>query len=441
MEYNIALISLGCPKNQVDSEVMMGLLKDGGFNLVSDQNAADIIVVNTCGFIEDAKQESIDVILEACSLKRTGRCKLLVATGCLSQRYGGELMKEIPEIDAMLGTTSFPEIVNTIKNALGGSREVKIWNPSVQIKEGLSKIRSTPAYTAYLKIADGCDNFCSYCIIPALRGRYRSRKETEIITEAETLALKGTKELILVAQDISRYGVDLYGYPVLPDLLERLCAIRGIEWVRLLYCYPDGITDRLISAIKKEDKICNYIDMPIQHISDEILKRMNRGTTGRDIENTVKRLKAEIPGLILRSTLIVGFPGETEEDFKCLLSFVKKGYFDRLGVFAYSREEGTPAYRMDGQIPSETAEERKDIIMKEQQKISLHKNSLMVGRSERVLVEGKEEKYYFGRTYGDAPEIDNQVLFQSVSPLKAGEFVTIKLEHALEYDVIGSVLR
>ncbi|MDI6704736.1 MAG: 30S ribosomal protein S12 methylthiotransferase RimO [Bacillota bacterium] len=441
MEYNVAIISLGCPKNQVDSEVMMGLLKDSGFKLVSDQNEADIIVVNTCGFIEDAKQESIDVILEACSLKRTGRCKLLVAAGCLSQRYGKELMEEIPEIDAMVGTTSFTEIVNTIKKALRGSKEVRIWDPSVQIKEGLSKIQSTPVYTAYLKIADGCDNFCSYCIIPALRGRYRSRKEDEILSEAETLALKGTKELVLIAQDITRYGMDLYGEPVLPDLLEGLCRIRGIEWVRLLYCYPDGITEKLISTIKKEEKICNYIDMPIQHISDEVLKRMNRRTTGSDIENTVKRLKVEIPGLILRSTVIVGFPGETEEDFNCLLCFVKKGYFDRLGVFVYSREEDTPAYHMDRQISRETAEKRKDIIMKEQQKISLLKNALMVGRSERVLVEGKEEKYYFGRTYGDAPEIDNQVLFQSASPLKAGEFVTVKLEHAFEYDVIGSVLK
>jgi ribosomal protein S12 methylthiotransferase len=440
MKYKVALISLGCPKNQVDSEVMMGLLKENGFELTGNEKKADIIVINTCGFIEDAKQESIDTILEMARLKEHGNCRLLVVAGCLSQRYGEELMREMPEIDAMVGTTSFPEIIQTINSALEGKREINIKDADSEIDEGLPKVQSTPKYTAYLKIADGCDNRCSYCVIPKLRGMYRSRRENEIVKEAESLASQGVKEIILIAQDTAGYGKDIYGESRLPGLLRRLCSIQGIEWIRLLYCYPDGINEELIRTIKSQAKVCNYLDMPIQHISDNVLKRMNRRTTGKEIENKIRKLKHEIPDLVLRSTVIVGFPGETQEDFEELLSFIKKGYFDRLGVFAYSREENTPAYNMKGQVPRAIAEKRRDFIMEAQQKISLNKNSLLVGRVVKVLVEGKEGNYYYGRTYGDAPEIDNQVLFTSEAVVRKGSFAMVKIEHALEYDIIGRVL-
>lgn len=437
MQYKVAMVSLGCAKNLVDSEVMLGLLSENGYELVEDPGKANIIVINTCGFITDAKQESIDTIIEMGQYKEKGSCRLLVITGCLPQRYGDELMKELPEIDVLLGTTSFTEIVEAIKKSLEGRKVLNVKGVNREIEEGLPRMQSTPDYTAYLKIADGCDNCCSYCIIPRLRGRYRSRKEEYILGEARLLARKGVKELILIAQDTTKYGLDLYGERRLPRLLNELVRIDGIKWIRLLYCYPDGITKELIDTIKSEEKICNYLDIPLQHVSTRVLERMNRRYTEEDIVELIERLKEEIPGLVLRTTMIVGFPGETEGDFNNLLEFVKKGYFDRLGVFTYSREEGTPAYNMEGQVPRRVAKKREELIMKAQQRISLEKNTQKIGRVFEVLVEGKEDDMYFGRTYGDSPEIDGLVLFKSKKAVNVGDFVLVRIDHALEYDLIG----
>jgi len=437
MSYKTALISLGCAKNLVDSEMMLGILKENNFDIIEDPRNAEIIIINTCAFIEDAKQESIDTIIEAGRYKKEGKCKLLVVTGCLSQRYGKKLQRGMPEIDAILGTSSYPEIVDTISLVLKGSQQFKLKRADHGIFEGLPRLQTTPEYTAYLKIADGCDNLCSYCIIPMLRGRYRSRKEENIIDETRQLALQGVKEVILVAQDITKYGIDLYGEYRLARLLDGLCQIEGIKWIRLQYCYPDGINDELINIIKNRKKICKYLDIPIQHISERILKKMNRKSTSKEIESLVTRLKKEIPEIILRTTLIVGFPGESGQDFKELLKFVKKGYFDRLGVFIYSREEGTPAYHMKDQVDEKTAQERQKIIMEAQQSISLNKNRKKIGKIIKVLIEGNEGSAYFGRTYGDSPEIDNLVYFSSDLSLQPGKFVKVKISQAFEYDLIG----
>jgi ribosomal protein S12 methylthiotransferase len=435
-----AIITLGCPKNQVDSEMIKGLLIEKGYRYVDRPEKADIIVVNTCGFIQDAKQESINTLLEIANYKKEGRCTLLVATGCLTQRYGRELLREIPEIDVVLGTTSFPGIVRAVDESLMGKRVLDIGHRDAVIPEGLP--RSTPkgAHYEYLKIAEGCDNHCSYCIIPKLRGKYRCRREEDIIREAKRLVSGKVRELILIAQDTTGYGRDLYDEMQLPKLLDRLCGIEGLNWIRLLYCYPDGITGELINTIERQPNICKYLDIPVQHASDRILRLMNRRTTAARTEKLLSSIRERLPGLVIRSTVIVGFPGETDQDFESVLTFVRRGYFDRLGVFTYSREEDTPAYNMKDRVPQKLAEERKEILMLEQQRISLKNNASMVGHEVEVIVDGRDDCQYYGRTYRDAPEIDNLVLFTSDMAKKAGDFARVRIEHAFEYDLVGRVV-
>jgi ribosomal protein S12 methylthiotransferase len=436
----VSIITLGCPKNQADSEMIKGLLMEKGYTYEQDPALADIIVVNTCGFIEDAKQESINTLLEMAQYKKTGRCRLMVASGCLAQRYGKELMREMPEIDVLLGTTSFPEIIEAVKQAAQGKRVLNIRHPDSVIPEGLPRDSLEKSHYAYLRIAEGCDNHCSYCIIPRIRGSYRSRRWEDILEEGKFLVSGGVKELILVAQDTTGYGRDLYGERKLPWLINKLCEIDGLHWMRLLYCYPDGITRELVETMRDQSKLCNYLDIPIQHASDRILRLMNRRTTAAQTERLLNYVKENIPGVIIRSTVIVGFPGETDDDFKKLLALVRKGYIDRLGVFVYSREEDTPAYGFSGRVPRSTAEQRREILMLEQQQISLKNNREMVGKVLEVLADGRDRDGYYGRTYGDAPEIDNAVLFHSDREIKAGEYVRVKVEHALEYDLVGRVV-
>ncbi len=436
----VSIITLGCPKNQADSEMIKGLLMEKGYTYEQDPALADIIVVNTCGFIEDAKQESINTLLEMAQYKKTGRCRLMVASGCLAQRYGKELMREMPEIDVLLGTTSFPEIIEAVKQAAQGKRVLNIRHPDSVIPEGLPRDSLEKSHYAYLRIAEGCDNHCSYCIIPRIRGSYRSRRWEDILEEGKFLVSDGAKELILVAQDTTGYGRDLYGERKLPWLINKLCEIDGLHWMRLLYCYPDGITRELVETMRDQSKLCNYLDIPIQHASDRILRLMNRRTTAAQTERLLNYVKENIPGVIIRSTVIVGFPGETEDDFKRLLTLVRKGYIDRLGVFVYSREEDTPAYGFSGRVPRSTAEQRREILMLEQQQISLKNNREMVGKVLEVLTDGRDRDGYYGRTYGDAPEIDNTVLFHSDKEIMAGEYVRVKVEHALEYDLVGRVV-
>jgi len=436
----VSIITLGCPKNQADSEMIKGLLMEKGYTYEQDPALADIIVVNTCGFIEDAKQESINTLLEMAQYKKTGRCGLMVASGCLAQRYGKELMREMPEIDVLLGTTSFPEIIEAVKQAAQGKRVLNIRHPDFAIPEGLPRDSLEKSHYAYLRIAEGCDNHCSYCIIPRIRGSYRSRRWEDILEEGKFLVSDGAKELILVAQDTTGYGRDLYGERKLPWLINKLCEIDGLHWMRLLYCYPDGITRELVETMRDQSKLCNYLDIPIQHASDRILRLMNRRTTAAQTERLLNYVKENIPGVIIRSTVIVGFPGETEDDFKRLLTLVRKGYIDRLGVFVYSREEDTPAYGFSGRVPRSTAEQRREILMLEQQQISLKNNREMVGKVLEVLTDGRDRDGYYGRTYGDAPEIDNAVLFHSDKEIMAGEYVRVKVEHALEYDLVGRVV-
>lgn len=436
----VSIVTLGCPKNQADSELIKGLLMEKGYSYEQDPALADVIVVNTCGFIEDAKQESINTLLEMAQYKKIGRCRLMVATGCLAQRYGKELMREMPEIDVLVGTTSFPEIVEAINQAAQGKRVLNIRHPDFVIPEGLPRDSLENSHYAYLRIAEGCDNHCSYCIIPRIRGRYRSRCWEDILEEGRSLVSGGAKELILIAQDTTGYGRDLYGERKLPWLLSKLCDIDGLYWLRLLYCYPDGITRELVETMNAQPKLCNYLDIPIQHASDRILRSMNRRTTAAQTERLLSYVKENIPGVVIRSTLIVGFPGETDDDFQKLLNLVRKGYIDRLGVFVYSREEDTPAYGFSGRVPRSTAEERREILMLEQQRISIRNNRAMVGKVLEVLTDGHDQDGYYGRTYGDAPEIDNAVLFHSDREIKAGEYVRVKVEHALEYDLVGRVV-
>jgi ribosomal protein S12 methylthiotransferase len=436
----VSIVTLGCPKNQADSELIKGLLMERGYSYEQDPALADIIVVNTCCFIEDAKRESINTLLEMAQYKITGRCRLLVASGCLAQRYGKELMREMPEIDVLLGTTSFPEIIEAISQAAQGKRVLNIRHPDFVLPEGLPRDSLGKSHYAYLRIAEGCDNHCSYCIIPRIRGSYRSRHWEDILEEGRYLVSGGAKELILIAQDTTGYGRDLYGERRLPWLINKLCDIDGLYWLRLLYCYPDGITRELIETMNAQPKLCNYLDIPIQHASDRILRRMNRRTTAAQTERLLSYVKENIPGVVIRSTVIVGFPGETDDDFRKLLTLVRKGYIDRLGVFVYSREEDTPAYGFSGRVPRSTAEQRREILMLEQQQISLRNNRAMVGKVLEVMTDGHDRDGYYGRTYGDAPEIDNAVLFHSDKEIKAGEYVRVKVEHALEYDLVGRVV-
>lgn len=429
--------TLGCPKNINDSEIAMGNLEEKGFTIVDSPDEADAIIVNTCGFIEDAKKESIDEIFNMAAYKEKN--KKLVISGCLVQRYADELYKEIPEANGFIGVNDYDKLPKLLEE-LEKSNERFLENSSCDLSEGEVKIRhlTENPYTSYLKIAEGCDNICSYCIIPEIRGPYRSRTIKNVIEEAEMLSKSGCKELILIAQDLTYYGIDNYGKPMLSTLLRKLCKVEGIEWIRLLYCYEERIDDELIRTIASEDKICNYIDIPIQHASDKILDNMNRATTNESLYRTLSKLRSQIPDIHIRTTLIVGFPGETEEDFNILSDFVSDQKFSRLGVFTYSREEGTAAATMDNQIPEDIKQERLDCIMMKQMEISLEGNRKKIGKILDVIVDSMEEEgVYSGRTRYDAPEIDNSVVFTSNSVHKPGDIVPVEILEAYDYDLEG----
>ena len=437
----IALESLGCSKNLVDAEIMMGILNRKGYKLVGDFEEADIILVNTCGFIESAKQESIQTILELAQLKETANLKLLIVTGCLAQRYSEELKQEIPEIDAIVGTGSYQQIDEIIANLEKENNIVSLNDIEFAYNEDLPRYVTTPDYMAYLKIGEGCDNHCTYCIIPKLRGKYRSRKIEDIVKEAKDLAAKGVKELVVIAQDTTKYGFDLYGEVKLPELLEELAQIEGIKWIRIMYSYPESITEELVKVMKKYDNICNYFDMPIQHASNRILKLMNRYTTKEDIRAKVEMIRSYLPDATLRTTIIVGFPGETDEDFKEVIEFAKEIKFDRLGAFAYSREEDTAADKLPNHLEEEVKLRRRDELMLVQQGISEELNSKKIGNEYEVLIEEQiEDKVYIGRTQGDAEEIDSIVYVKSENQLEPGDFVKVKIDKALEYDLMGDVI-
>ena len=437
----IALESLGCSKNLMDAEIMTGILKEKGYEFVEEFAEADIIIVNTCGFIRDAKQESIDTIVELSQLKEFGKLKYLIVTGCLAQRYADELLEEIPEIDAIVGTGNFMNISEIIDRLESEKNVTEIGNIEFAFDETLPRYVSTPEHMAYLKIGEGCSNHCTYCIIPKLRGKYRSRKIEDIVEEAKTLASEGVKELVVIAQDTTRYGEDLYGEAKLAELLEELAGIEGIKWIRIMYSYPESITEKLIDVIAAHDNICSYFDMPIQHASNRVLKRMNRRTSKEDIRNKVEMIRSKIPDAVIRTTVIVGFPGETEEDLEELIEFMKEIKFDRLGAFAYSREEDTPADRMDGHMDEEIKEERRERVMMVQQAISEEINQKREDKVFEVLIEEEaEEGVYVGRTQGDAEEIDSVVYVNSDEELEIGSFVNVYITEAMEYDLIGDVV-
>lgn len=436
---NILFVSLGCDKNLVDTEVMLGLLAERGHEMVDSEEIADVIVINTCCFIHDAKEESIQTILEMAEYKKAGSCKALIVTGCLAQRYKQEIIDEIEEVDAVLGTTSYDKIVEAIDEALEGHSSVEMTDinalPIVESK----RLVTTGGHFAYLKIAEGCDKHCTYCIIPKIRGNFRSVPMERLIREAEELVAQGVKELILVAQETTLYGKDLYGEKSLHKLLRELCKISGLRWIRILYCYPEEIYDELIQTMKEEPKICHYLDLPIQHASDAVLKRMGRRTTRKELTEKVQKLRKEIPDIVLRTTLITGFPGETEEDHETLMEFVDEMEFDRLGVFTYSAEEDTPAASMEGQIPEEVKEERRDALMELQQEVSYDKGTERIGQELLVMIEGKVsgESAYIARTYGDAPKVDGYIFVQTGELLVTGDFAKVRVTGAMEYDLIG----
>ena len=470
----LLFVSLGCDKNLVDSEEMLGLLTGNGFEIVDDETEAEAIVVNTCCFINDAKEESVNTILEMAEYKKTGSCKVLVVTGCMAQRYKNEIIEEVPEVDAVLGTTSYGDILKAIREAMEG-KHFQEFKDIDYLPEKLGKrVLTTGGHFGYLKIAEGCDKHCTYCIIPSLRGKFRSVPEERLlkqaeyifacnvliihkisklrgkfrsvpmerlVTQAKEMAEEGVKELILVAQETTVYGTDIYGKKSLHILLKELCKIKGIRWIRVLYCYPEEIYDELIQTMKEEKKICHYLDLPIQHASDRILKRMGRRTTQAELVEIVNKLRREIPDIVLRTTLISGFPGETQEDHEELMSFVDEMEFDRLGVFTYSPEEDTPAATMPDQVAEEVKEARRDEIMELQQEISYDKGKDRIGQELLVMIEGKvaDESAYIGRTYGDAPKVDGYIFVQTGELLMTGDFAKVRVTGALEYDLIGEL--
>lgn len=439
---NILFISLGCDKNLVDSEVMLGLLDSRGYQIVDDETIADVIVVNTCCFIHDAKEESIQTILEMAEYKKTGRLKALVVTGCLAQRYQQEIIDEIPEVDAVLGTASYDKIAEAIDEALDGHTEMYLEDIDRLPQVSSKRLVTTGGHYAYLKIAEGCDKHCTYCIIPKVRGNYRSVPMEQLLKEAKELAEGGVKELILVAQETTVYGQDIYGEKSLHRLLRELCKIDGIQWIRLLYCYPEEIDANLIRVMKEEPKICHYLDLPIQHASDAILKKMGRRTSKAQLVDTIRTLREEIPDVTLRTTLITGFPGETEEQHQELVEFVDEMEFDRLGVFTYSPEENTPAAEMPDQIPEEVKEDRQAELMELQQEIAFDLAEDMIDREVLVMIEGKvaDENAYVGRTYRDAPNVDGLIFINTDEELMSGDFAKVKVTGAMEYDLIGELM-
>ncbi|MGI6205655.1 MAG: 30S ribosomal protein S12 methylthiotransferase RimO [Anaerovoracaceae bacterium] len=429
--------TLGCPKNTVDSESMSVILKNGGHTVTDDPYDADALVVNTCAFIKDAKEESIDAIFDMAGVKKNSG-QLLIVTGCLPQRYAEDLYREIPEVDAFLGVNDYEHINEVLGQAAEGKRVSSVHRAPAEYDELEGRAVNAGDASAYLRIAEGCDNVCSYCIIPAIRGPYRSRRIENIVKEAEELAAAGTKELVLIAQDVSAYGKDIYGDYVLYKLLRKLCRIDGIRWIRLLYCYEDSITDELIETIKDEEKICDYIDIPLQHINDRILSDMNRHSTSESIRNTISRLRAAIPDIHIRTTFITGFPGETEEEFMELQDFIEETKFDRLGVFSYSPEEDTPAAEMPDQIDDEVKDARRDALMELQRVISLENNKKKIGTVQETIIEEKsDDGTYLGRTRYDAPEIDDGVILVSDKELKPGDFVYVRVTDAFDYDITG----
>lgn len=438
----ILFISLGCDKNLVDTEVMLGMLASRGYQMTDDENEADIIVVNTCCFIHDAKEESIQNILEMAEYKKGGRLKALIVTGCLAQRYRQEVLEEIPEVDAVLGTASYDKILETIDQVLGGGTAVTIADVDILPQVETKRLVTTGGHFAYLKIAEGCDKHCTYCIIPKIRGSFRSVPMETLLDEARYLAEGGVKELILVAQETTLYGRDLYGRKMLPELLRELCKIEGIRWIRILYCYPEEITDELIQVMKEEKKICHYVDLPIQHANDEILKRMGRRTTKQELKDIIFKLRREIPDICIRTTLITGFPGETSRQHEELLEFVEEMEFDRLGVFTYSPEEDTPAASMPGQVEEEIKEERQAELMELQQEIVFGQAERMTGREVLVMIEGKiaDENAYVGRTYRDAPNVDGLIFVNTEEELMSGDFARVQVSGAVDYDLIGGIV-
>lgn len=441
MTYNIGMVSLGCAKNQTDAEIMLGILADEGHSIVSDPAEADVIIVNTCGFIEPAKQESIDNILEMAEYKN-GRCKLLIATGCLAERYHDDILTELPEVDAIVGTGDFHKISEVIKNASLGEKPVLFGHKDYTPEEGLPRVLSTPHYTAYLKISDGCDNNCTYCAIPMIRGKYRSRRIEDIVAEAEDLAKSGVRELILIAQDTSRYGKDIYDGFALDRLLEELVKVDGIEWIRVHYFYAEAVTENLLKVMAKHDKICNYIDIPIQHINNRILRRMARRTNRDEIISKLEMIRKYMPDSVIRTSMIVGFPGETDEEFQELYDFVDDIKFDRMGVFAYSQEEDTPAADFPDQIDESVKAERLDRLMTLQQRISFENNQKKIGKTLEVLVEGYDPDnfMYVGRSRGDSIDIDGKVYVASEDELEIGEIVKVLILDAGEYDLTGKTI-
>lgn len=435
----ILFISLGCDKNLADSEEMLGLLTAGGHEITDDETQADAIVINTCCFIKDAKEESVETILEMAEYKKTGSCHALIVTGCMAQRYQKEIIEEVPEVDAVLGTTSYGDIVKALEEAVAGNHFEEFRDIDYLPDTGSKRVLTTGGHFGYLKIAEGCDKHCTYCIIPKLRGKFRSVPMERLIAQAEDMAEQGVKELILVAQETTVYGKDLYGKKSLHILLKKLCEIRGIRWIRILYCYPEEIYDELIETIRDEKKICHYLDIPIQHASDRILKRMGRRTSKQELVDIIGKLRKEIPDIVLRTTLITGFPGETEEDHEELKEFVDEMEFDRLGVFTYSPEENTPAAEMADQVPEEVKEERRDELMELQQEISYDRGQDRIGQELLVMIEGKvaDESAYIGRTYGDAPKVDGYIFVQTGELLMTGDFAKVRVTGALEYDLIG----
>ena len=439
---NILFVSLGCDKNLVDTEVMLGLLAQKGHQMVDGEEMADVIVVNTCCFIHDAKEESIQTILEMAEYKKEGTLKALIVTGCLAQRYKQEILDEIEEVDAVLGTTSYDKIVDAIEEALKGNKSLEMENIDALPIVDTKRLVTTGGHFAYLKIAEGCDKHCTYCIIPKIRGNFRSVPMERLIKEAKELVEQGVKELILVAQETTLYGKDIYGEKSLHILLKELCKISGLRWIRILYCYPEEITDELIQVIKEEDKICKYLDLPIQHACDDVLKRMGRRTSKAQLIEIVEKLRREIPEIALRTTLITGFPGETEEQHEELMEFVDEMEFDRLGVFTYSPEEDTPAANMPDQIDENVKEDRQADLMELQQEIAFELAENMIGKEVMVMIEGKvaDENAYVGRTYMDAPNVDGLIFVETDEEMMSGDFAKVKVTGALEYDLIGEII-
>lgn len=437
-KYKVGIISLGCDKNRIDTEIILAKLENS-YEITNNPEEADILIVNTCGFIESSKQESIDTIVDMGEYKKKHNCKILVATGCLTQRYGKELIELMPEIDILLGVNDYTDLIKHIDKFLVDKEKiVKCEYSNESINEG-KRVITTDKHSAYIRIAEGCNNFCTYCIIPKIRGKFRSRKLENIVNEAKALSENGVEELILVAQDTTIYGEDLYGEKSLVKLIQELSKIDKLKWVRILYCYPEEINDELIEEMATNDKVCNYLDIPIQHISDNILKRMARKTNKETIVNTIKKLRNRMPDMVLRTSLIVGFPGETEEDFNELKEFVQEYKLDNLGVFTYSQEEGTPAATMENQVEENIKKKRQRELMIIQQDLCKYLNKEKVNKVYEVLVDKENDQYYVGRTKGMAPEIDGLVYIEKTTKMNKGDFVKIKVNKALEYDLIGVV--